>query len=174
MKRFNTAAVCIPSKHYMTDLSKRVRKIKNMVDDGKYFTINRARQYGKTTTLAALKQILVSQYTVLFLDFQGIDKEVFHSSASFSQAMARLFIDQHEFKDIPIPEEILKELIRLNDSETERVKMDDLFRIIKRWIKKADHPVVLIIDEVDTAADNHRLLRIHREHLPRGRILHTH
>ena len=51
MKRFNTTAVCIPSKHYMVDLSERVREIKKLVDAGKYFTINRARQYGKTTPL---------------------------------------------------------------------------------------------------------------------------
>ncbi len=48
MKKFNTTAVCIPSKHYMVDLSKRVEEIKKLVDAGKYFTINRARQYGKT------------------------------------------------------------------------------------------------------------------------------
>ncbi len=54
MKAFNTTAVCVPSKHYMVDLSERVKAIKQMVDAGKYFTINRARQYGKTTTIIAL------------------------------------------------------------------------------------------------------------------------
>ena len=51
MKRFNTTAVCISSKHYMVDITERVKEIKNLVDDGKYFTINKARQYGKTTTM---------------------------------------------------------------------------------------------------------------------------
>lgn len=46
MKKYNTTAVCIPEKHYMVDLSERVNEIKKLVDDGKYFTINRARQYG--------------------------------------------------------------------------------------------------------------------------------
>ena len=50
MKHFNTTAVCIPSKHYMVDLSERIKEIEKLVDDGKYFAINRARQYGKTTT----------------------------------------------------------------------------------------------------------------------------
>ena len=58
VKRFNTTAVCIPSKHYMVDISDKVAEIKKMVDDGKYFTINRARQYGKTTTLSALHGVL--------------------------------------------------------------------------------------------------------------------
>ena len=50
MKKFNTTAVCIQAKHYMVDISDRVSRIRKMVDAGEYFTINRARQYGKTTT----------------------------------------------------------------------------------------------------------------------------
>ena len=41
MKEFNTTAVCIPEKHYMVDLTERVKEIRKMVDAGKYFTINR-------------------------------------------------------------------------------------------------------------------------------------
>ena len=69
MKKFNTTAVCIPSKHYMVDLSERVEEIKKLVDDGKYFTINRARQYGKTTTIAALSKTLAKEYEVVSLSF---------------------------------------------------------------------------------------------------------
>ena len=39
MKQFNTTAVCIPSKHYMVDLSGRVKEIKELVDAGKYFEL---------------------------------------------------------------------------------------------------------------------------------------
>ena len=74
MKSFNTTAVCIPSKHYMVDISGRVEEIKKLVYGGKYFTINRARQYGKTTTLKALQQALVDDYIVLSLSFEGITK----------------------------------------------------------------------------------------------------
>jgi len=42
----------------MVDLSERVKEIKKLVDAGKYFTINRARQYGKTTTIDALYKVL--------------------------------------------------------------------------------------------------------------------
>ena len=154
MKEFNTTAVCTPDKHYMVDISERVREIKKLVDAGKYFTINRARQYGKTTTLSALYQVLLEHYTVLFLDFQGIDKDVFENGATFSQAMARLILDLHEFEDISIPEKIIVALENLNTSEITRIKMDDLFRIFKRWIKRSERPIVLIIDEVDSASNN--------------------
>lgn len=50
----------------MVDISERQQQIKGMVDAGQYFTINRARQYGKTTTLRALEKLLVKEY---FLDF---------------------------------------------------------------------------------------------------------
>ena len=41
MKEFNTTAVCVPSKHYMVDVTDKVQEIKALVDAGKYFTINR-------------------------------------------------------------------------------------------------------------------------------------
>ena len=110
MKVFNTTAVCIPSKHYMVDLSERVSEIRKLVDAGKYFTINRARQYGKTTTLNALKKALVKDYLVLALDFQGIGAGAFENEGTFSQAFARLLIDLHEFENVPIPEKVLDAL----------------------------------------------------------------
>ena len=48
-KFFNVNGSCNPQIHYMIDLSERLSEIKKMVDAGEYFTINRARQYGKTT-----------------------------------------------------------------------------------------------------------------------------
>ena len=76
MKRFNTTGICVPQKHYMVDTSSRVAQIRAMVDDGKYFAINRARQFGKSTTLKALAKYLEGDYVVLSLDFQGISKSV--------------------------------------------------------------------------------------------------
>ena len=49
----------------MVDISERIIQIKAMVDEEKYFVINRGRQYGKTTTLAALKKYLSSEYVVV-------------------------------------------------------------------------------------------------------------
>lgn len=45
-----------------------------------YFTINRARQYGKTTTLSRLDDQLKDKYTVLRLSFEGVaEKELLKS-----------------------------------------------------------------------------------------------
>ena len=56
-RTFNVNGSCNPKLHYMVDLTERLAEIKEMVDAGQYFTINRARQYGKTTILAALCEI---------------------------------------------------------------------------------------------------------------------
>ena len=48
------------------------------MDRGKYFVINRGRQYGKTTTLMALTEYLKDDYIVLAMDFQMM------SSANFA------------------------------------------------------------------------------------------
>lgn len=73
------------------DLSERVKKIKKLVDAGKYFTINRARQYGKTTTLAALQRALTNEYVVLNLSFARVTKANFKTEQSFVKSFYRLF-----------------------------------------------------------------------------------
>ena len=59
---FNTEGLCIPEEHYMVRLDDRLEKIKRLyVKRGKYFVINRGRQYGKTTTLRALKEYQIGR-----------------------------------------------------------------------------------------------------------------
>ena len=77
MKRFNSTGLCVPSKHYMVNLDGKLTQIRKFVDDGCYFMINRARQYGKTTTLAALAKVLKEDYLVISLDFQALGNESF-------------------------------------------------------------------------------------------------
>ena len=74
-----------------------------MVDDGKYFTINRARQYGKTTTLYALCVALEDDYIVISLDFQDLSDTVFESEGAFAQGMARIICDEADFMGVSIP-----------------------------------------------------------------------
>ena len=51
-KKFNITGTCYPALHYMADIS---AKLQGGYGYGGYFTINRPRQYGKTTMLAALR-----------------------------------------------------------------------------------------------------------------------
>lgn len=77
MKRFNTTGLCIPEKHYMADISGKIKEISEMIVYGLYFTINRPRQFAKTTVLNALYNELVSEYYVAEMSFKGVSDSFF-------------------------------------------------------------------------------------------------
>lgn len=153
MKKFNTTAVCVPSKHYMVDLSERVAEIKKMVDDGEYFTINRARQYGKTTTITALKKTLVKEYTVISLDFQGIGEAGFSTEEKFVQEFSRLVWNRRQSIQ-RIPEKVVGCLQKWKESEEPKARLGELFDVLTDWCGQSNKGIILIIDEVDSATNN--------------------
>ena len=90
MRRFTVTGLCVPDQDYMVDISNKVSQIMVMVERGDYFTINRARQYGKTTTLWQLDHELVRQgYTVAHISFEGIGDEPFENARSFCESLLR-------------------------------------------------------------------------------------
>ena len=152
MKVFNTTAVCIPSKHYMVDLSERVKAIRQLVDDGKYFTINRARQYGKTTTIEALETELAEEYCVLSLDFQKISDAAFRTEENFVKAFCRQVIKKK--KKANIPDSIVEILQDMANRREIFAVLDELFDVLNDWCRISEKGIVMIIDEVDTATNN--------------------
>ncbi len=148
MKRFNTTALCIPSKHYMVDLSERVKEIKKLVDDGKYFTINRAHQYGKTTTLKALEKTLQEEFSILSLDFQGISNAGFKTEEAFVKAFSRVVVRKKESADIP--DYIIQELKDFISRKEDKAVLDELFAVLSDWCEDTEKPIVMIIDEWDS------------------------
>lgn len=86
-KRFNTAGLCIPQYHYMADVRDKVNCIiEKYIDRDEYFTINRARQYGKTTILYLLKEALKDRCVVLSMSFEG-KEEYFTSLKNFAEGL---------------------------------------------------------------------------------------
>ncbi|MBL7795022.1 MAG: hypothetical protein JNJ90_00820 [Saprospiraceae bacterium] len=57
-KRFNITGTCFPERHFMADVSRKFKVAIALIRKGKYFAINRPRQYGKTTLLEALSREL--------------------------------------------------------------------------------------------------------------------
>ena len=153
MKAFNTTAVCIPSKHYMVDITDKVNAIKELVDAGKYFTINRARQYGKTTTITALQQCLIADYEVVSLSFEGIGKDGFKDEPSFVIAFCRRILRECR-RSVSLPESIRERLEDYIARKTNRAKLDELFETFSEWCELSAKAIVLIIDEVDSATNN--------------------
>ncbi|MCD8337016.1 MAG: AAA-like domain-containing protein [Lachnospiraceae bacterium] len=152
-KYFNVTAVCVPERHYMVDITDRLQKIKMMVDRGDYFTINRARQYGKTTTLTALERYLHEDYRVISLDFQGMETNDFADNQCFVQALSReLFLAVKNMKNPQ--EEILSKLKEIGFGNKSDMGLPELFLYFNEWCVQSDKPIVLMIDEVDAASNN--------------------
>ena len=157
MKRFNTTAVCIPGKHYMVDISDRIELISGLIDDGKYFTINRARQYGKTTTLNALKIALKDRYNVISIDFQGIGTDGFKDEASFVISISRLLIREKTY-GADIPDDTCRDLETFISRKTHKARLMELSNTLVQWLMKSEKEIVLMIDEVDSASDKQAFL----------------
>lgn len=149
---FNVSADCKPKLHYMVNIDDRLRQIKNMVDKGQYFTMNRARQYGKTTTLHALEHLLKSEYVVISLDFQMLSAESFKTERNFIESFSGEILDRIE--DIyDIPEEVLTELEGISHGSRLYGKLSVLLRCLSKWCCLSAKKVILIIDEVDGASN---------------------
>ena len=149
-RRFNVTGLCHPDKHYMVDLTNKLEQIEKMIADGDYFTINRARQYGKTTMLWGLRRFLADHYTVVSISFEGWDDENFATSSSFCQTFL---------------ENISHALAYTNESVSYQ----------KAWLEKSvtnfnqfkhhlttlcqDKKIVLMIDEVDQTSHNRVFLQ---------------
>ena len=154
MKKFNTTGLCIPAKHYMVDISERLDKIKAMVDEGDFFCINRGRQYGKTTMLRALTVFLREDYTVVPLDFQALGGALFRNEGVFSQGLSLLILDVCEDNGILLPDRIREAFERFTEKNSGDVFIYELFQIIMHWCMESEKPIVLLIDEVDSASNN--------------------
>ena len=156
-KVFNTTAVCIPKEHYMVNLDERLKKIKVFVDAGKYFTINRARQYGKTTTLRALYLYLQGEYYVVSMDFQTFGSAEFQTETIFSRSFANSFLRSLKRNPVNKTEQLNEAMAQLEKrvaSQNDFFALKALFEQLGDICAVSDKPIVLMIDEVDSASNN--------------------
>lgn len=145
-KKFNTTGLCIPQYHYMADVSEKVNRIKEeYVDQDEYFTINRARQYGKTTILYLLQENLKDSSVVLSISFEG-KEEYFTSLQNFAEGLNISFYKLLR-KAAPELAGIFQERI------CQTLAMEEIGERITTLCEKAGKRVILMIDEVDKAAD---------------------
>lgn len=150
---FNTTGACIPSRHYMVNLNARLAKIKELVDNGDYFVINRARQYGKTTTLRALKEYLKNTYNVISLDFQMISFASLETETEFVNVLAEAFCEELE-GFAAIPKVIKHSISQFYADSSKKQYLYNFFKALSKLCAKSDKPIVLMIDEVDNASNS--------------------
>lgn len=150
-KEFNITGTCNPQRHYMVDTARRFEGVKSLIDKGNYFTINRARQYGKTTMLQTIRRRLSDQYLVISVSFEGLDGNVFSDVNSFIAGFCRLV--SSFLRNVNGDEKLIK-IIDRKDLTT----LDSLSRLIADFCDASEKPVVLTIDEVDQSSDNQLFL----------------
>lgn len=153
-KTFNTAGKCIPTIHYMVDISRQTEEAAKLVRRGNYFCINRGRQYGKTTTLAELKKKLEKEgYAVFSLSFEGLGNGTYSSLNTLSQYFLRLMYTMAKTKRIHnITEEAEKILLSQIDASHDSIDTLDFKLLINELTSKCK--IVIIIDEVDQAGNH--------------------
>ncbi|MBP2033790.1 hypothetical protein J2Z42_002497 [Clostridium algifaecis] len=152
-KRFNVTGTCIPEKHYMVDISYKIKKIMGFIKDEEYFVINKPRQYGKTTTLYMLERALNKNedYLVVSISFEGVGDLIFEEEQSFVKAFLEIMADSLYLQ--------YENLASFLEEEKDNVaNFKDLSRAITKFVIKTDKKVILMVDEVDKSSNNQLFL----------------
>lgn len=148
-KRFNVTGTCIPEKHYMVKSKAKIQEIvDHYIKDGKYFTIHRARQYGKTTLLYMLEKELKDDYIVIRLSFEAAD-EIFISLYTLAMGLIRRI--GRKLKAQTISDKMITEW---NQPISKEFPLEDLGDKITLLCENCGKRIVLMIDEVDKNSDN--------------------
>lgn len=151
-KYFNITGPCNRERHYMVNIDKRLQETKALVDNGDYFVINRARQYGKTTILKNLKTFLSEEYFVFSISFEGFTGDVFQSENVFCQRVFKLLYTSMIYGNSGmIPEAIVEECRDMFTAKKNDVDLWTLSDFISRLCQQLAKPAVLLVDEVDQA-----------------------
>ena len=154
-RQFNTVVTCDPKRHYMVDTTNKMKVFERLINNGNYFTINRARQFGKSTSLKWIYNHLNGEYLVVSLSFEDTEDSDWESASTFyhffCRYMAKAFgagRTQNEqnakfWTDAP---------------KIERPSIKDLSDRITEFCKLNSKKVVILIDEVDKSLDNELFL----------------
>lgn len=153
-KCFNIDGICYPEENYMVDMTSRINEIKNLIDNRKYFVINRARQYGKTTTINMLVHELAEVYTVFSISFEGIGDAAYIDEYAFCRRICGLLYDTIFYGEVQdIPDSIKEECCQMSLENGKNTDFRMLSNFISRLCLEIEKPVVFIIDEVDQASN---------------------
>lgn len=148
-KEFNITGLCRPAKHYMADISGKLAQVYRLVEKGAYFVINRPRQYGKTTMLYSIADLLQKnkEYLVFNISFEGVSTEVFATEAAFSPIFVKLLAQSLRNTE----PELSESLLGLSPSIQNLNQLSDF---ITNFTEEFNKKVVLLIDEVDKSSNN--------------------
>ena len=164
MRQFNITGTCYPYKHYMVDISERLDNIAHLVADGQYITINRGRQYGKTTTLFHLWERLKKDYVVFSISFEALGSSEFQSNESLAYSFFEQMRKTLKYANKDTDENVKKIFADISEqySSTKRLDLNTLSDFISDVCATSTNPIVLFIDEVDNASNYESFIELLR------------
>jgi len=131
----------------MVDLSRKFEQILKLIELGEYFTINRPRQFGKTTVLDELERRLSDEYVLAYLSFEGIGDAIFADEGSFSPRFVEMLAESLEMT-YPGTGATAQELgLDVTD-------LKSLSTFVSRFVRQAGRDVILLVDEVDKSSNS--------------------
>jgi hypothetical protein len=140
---FNTAGPCVPGEHYMLPPSLRLGRVRELVDEGKYFTLQSGRQTGKTTSAQWLVDHYNAgeRYRAIWVDIQAAREEP-DLAAAFRTVIGAFDVAvQQSLGDVGVPAELARSL-------------DDPRTVVLRYLRdlaaRSPRPLVVLIDEADS------------------------
>ncbi len=147
-KEFNTTGVCYPHEHYMMNNNRQLKEVFALIERGKYFTLNRPRQFGKTTSLHFLINMLSQKeaYLGIRLTFEDVQGKSHESEGNFTEMFWKKLERAFRRKD-KHPFNTLKSLPKATNYH-------ELAETITNLAHETDKKLVMLIDEVD-ASTNH-------------------
>ena len=150
-KAFNTAVTCDSKRHYMVDTANKMKVFERLINNGNYFTINRARQFGKSTSLKWIYNHLNGEYLVVSLSFEDTEESDWESPSTFYHFFCRYMAKAFTSGRIQ-NEQNAKFWV---DAQTiEKPSIKDLSDKITEFCQSGTKKVVILIDEVDKSLDN--------------------
>lgn len=163
-KTFNVNGICYPNEHYMVNIDSKLAQIKQLVDEKKYFVINRARQYGKTTTLNMLVKYLADKYTVFFISFEGLGETAFESETAFCGTICELLYDTVLYEEVPV----ILMIDEVNQARNHKVFIDFLGMLRSKFLKRRTRPTfqsVILAGVYDIKNLKHRIREDHEHQM---------
>ncbi len=145
---FNTTGPCNPADHFMLPTEPRLPEVRELIEEKHYFVVHAPRQSGKTTCFQALARTLTAEGKYAALHASCERGQVARSDIDRGvQAVLQVIVEETEL----LPEELRPEPI---ESFLSIAGESRLGAYLKRWCRRAERPVVLFLDEIDSLVDD--------------------
>ncbi len=139
---FNTSGPCFPDEHYMLPPERRLGAIRELIDEGRYFTLHAGRQTGKTTSAQWLRDHYNrgDRFRALWVDVQEA-REQPDPALAFRTVLEKLDdAVRQTFPDLAPPSESARNL----DNPATAVT-----RYLGDLASRSPRPLVVVFDEAD-------------------------